>query len=290
MNPLRMLAERLATAIDLPIEQVEHLVKPSIALTLRSGDDRDTMTGASRSDGHPDLPVDYTWPCNGQRPLAHYVQLNLADLPQLEELDLPRSGLLSFFYDADAVTEGHTQDDTGNAHVAWFPKMSQLQGRNPPENLAPRYQWIPMGFDIQSILSIPDGDVLQYEGIDLGNEGANLYYDLRTDEGADEDDDPIGFQTHRVGGWWSHGQNDARVEAEAASQSATDEEFFERCRQLAGQPDEFSDWLLLLQLQSFTDPAGDHVNFADDDHICFMIRKSDLAARDFSRVRAAWVY
>lgn len=58
-------------------------------------------TGTSKFGGEPDLPEGVAWPEFEGRPLHFIAQLNLADLPPrwIPSADLPRKGLLSFWFD-----------------------------------------------------------------------------------------------------------------------------------------------------------------------------------------------
>lgn len=57
--------------------------------------------GTSKFGGEPDLPEGVAWPEFDGRPLHFLAQLNLADLPPrwIPSADLPRKGLMSFWYD-----------------------------------------------------------------------------------------------------------------------------------------------------------------------------------------------
>jgi|GEM_PF-2236983 len=83
--------------------QVRALAQPSIRLrayALEEGDDDEAPPGTTRIGGSPDLPSSMAWPAIGQEPLVFVAQLDLASLAtQRAAADLPRDGVLSFFYD-----------------------------------------------------------------------------------------------------------------------------------------------------------------------------------------------
>ena len=62
-------------------------------------DDDDESLTRSHFGGAPDLPPDMPWPSVEGEPLTFVVQLDLAALAEFEAAsELPREGLLSFFY------------------------------------------------------------------------------------------------------------------------------------------------------------------------------------------------
>lgn len=97
-------------------DKVGGLVRPVVtARSSRCADDRIAI-GASKFGGQPDLPARFEWPMIGTVPLWFIAQVRLADLKPLDAgLELPRTGLLSFFYHDDQGTAG-----TG-ARVYFFP-------------------------------------------------------------------------------------------------------------------------------------------------------------------------
>lgn len=92
------LAERLA--------EVKALRRPSLRLRLDALDDEDEAeddpeddVGGTRFGGDPDLPPELPWPAVEGEPMVFVAQLDLAELSTFgAAAELPREGLLSFFY------------------------------------------------------------------------------------------------------------------------------------------------------------------------------------------------
>ncbi|MFV8749135.1 DUF1963 domain-containing protein [Nannocystaceae bacterium ST9] len=87
------LADRLA--------EVKALSRPSLRLTLEPihDDDEAPELGGTRIGGDPDLPPSQAWPAVEGEPMVFVAQFDLAELAGFAELaELPRAGLLSFFY------------------------------------------------------------------------------------------------------------------------------------------------------------------------------------------------
>lgn len=88
------LAERL--------DEVRALLRPALRLhlvALDQGEEEQLEVGRSRLGGDPDLPPALAWPQIDGEPLVFVAQLDLAELAHYEAAgELPREGLLSFFY------------------------------------------------------------------------------------------------------------------------------------------------------------------------------------------------
>ena len=87
--------------------------------------------GSSKFGGRPDVPADFVWPVFETktldddtvkpRPLAFLAQFDCAWLAGLDpEGLLPRTGLLSFFYELGSQRWGYDPKDAGCARVFWF--------------------------------------------------------------------------------------------------------------------------------------------------------------------------
>ncbi|MGD0006558.1 MAG: YwqG family protein [Anaerolineaceae bacterium] len=101
------------------------LLQESIRLTLHPLDRSPTLTGVSILGGVPDLPSGMAWPARKNVPMSFIAQVNLEDLVPFEPAqDLPKSGLLSFFYDAAQETNGADPADRGGWQVFYFPPAS----------------------------------------------------------------------------------------------------------------------------------------------------------------------
>lgn len=77
---------------------LEEFSVPSVAFSLERG--QDTQIGESKLGGIPDLPLDFQWPTYDRSPIDFLLQVNVTQASALDETGLlPKSGLLSFFYD-----------------------------------------------------------------------------------------------------------------------------------------------------------------------------------------------
>lgn len=105
--------------------------------------------GRTRLGGRPDLPIGTPWPLGpDQRPLPFVAQVNLADTAPLDrEGVLPRSGLLSFFFDSSGIEEG--------ARVVYTPAETHLRRLEPPEELAAGERFRPVALIPEREATLP---------------------------------------------------------------------------------------------------------------------------------------
>ena len=100
------------------------LALPAVAIEYREG----APAGRSKLGGQPDLPISASWPRRREKPLTFVAQLDLEEIYNyLRDPALPRSGLLSFFYEADEWTSGSSPADQG----AW--RVMLLEGSLSPQ-------------------------------------------------------------------------------------------------------------------------------------------------------------
>ena len=63
-------------------------------------------------------------------------QINLKDVANLDKDNLlPKSGVLSFFYELDSMKWGYDPKDTGSARVFYFPDEATLTAAEFPDEL-----------------------------------------------------------------------------------------------------------------------------------------------------------
>ena len=145
MDPRGILSALSKAGLSRVQADVLKLLQESIRLTLHSldGDPISTPPGVSRLGGLPDLPGGVAWPLWKNLPMSFVGQVNLEDLDNFGPAqDLPKSGLLSFFYDATQETYGADPADRGGWQVFCFPTAAQasgfhLFGRGDPHQLKP---------------------------------------------------------------------------------------------------------------------------------------------------------
>ena len=248
--------------------------------------------GSSKFGGRPDVPAGFSWPYfttdtyddreTRPRPLAFLAQFDCGELGPLDsEGLLPKTGLLSFFYELDSMKWGFDPKDEGCIRVYWF-QGEALAPAEFPENLRPEFRLPQLPTELSAGRDAPD----------FLDACPALCYDWTANEyrSFDQTRRELGFpyQENRTQllGWPDIIQNNMTLECELVSQG------YYLGGSWEGIPMEDRDslrwssvqeWQLLLQMDTVT--AGDfELMFGDCGRIYFYIRKEDLLARRFDRV------
>ena len=118
----RKLVERIReSGLSRIAKDLEKLMQVSIRITTERTGDRQLEVGTSKIGGMPDLPQATKWPRWKGTPLAFIAQLRMDDLAKYDlSGQLPRSGVLCFFYDGRQETWGFDPKDCGSWKVFHF--------------------------------------------------------------------------------------------------------------------------------------------------------------------------
>lgn len=265
---------------------------------------------ASRIGGKPAVPKDFEWPRYAEPlyqdesaikafvkkiagikdspqfcppvPLAFIAQINLKDVANLDEENrLPKSGILSFFYELESQPWGMYMTDRGSARVFYFPDEAALTVAEPPEDLSTDWQSQEFALRFESRISLPslgeyvydDGE--DYEWDDFQQCRAECgYFDSKKDYRDEEHIKMFGYPDVI--------QNPMEEECERVTMgflrdenvSYTADAVYERSK----------DWTLLFQLPSKLDGDDFEFMFGDAGNIYFWIRKEDLRDCKFENV------
>jgi hypothetical protein len=95
------IAELRALIAKHRLERIAHLLEVSAQSAIQfvtAEPDDYAVLGRSRIGGVPDLPPEFEWPQAEAHYLVFVAQINLSDLPSLEDSPLPSEGILYFFY------------------------------------------------------------------------------------------------------------------------------------------------------------------------------------------------
>ena len=226
----------------------------------------DLPAGSSKFGGRPDVPAGFVWPVFETktlgddtvkpRPLAFLAQFDCARLAGLDpEGLLPRTGLLSFFYELGSQRWGYDPKDAGCARVFWFDGEP-----------APDFQDACLALDYP--FTANDYRFFDQARRELGY----AYPDNRS----------------QLLGWPDIIQNNMTLECELVSRGhylgGSWESVPQEERDALRAPS-VQDWRLLFQLDTVA--SGDfELMFGDCGRIYFYIRREDLLARRFDR---AWL-
>jgi uncharacterized protein YwqG len=238
---------------------VQNLARPAIGLWPQRPNSELPAT-VSRLGGMPHVPPGWSWPLCETEPLFFLGQINCAELQGLPVAEkLPRSGLLAFFADHDAVN-GRTDFDESFAVYHWT-DLDRLVPAKPPVELLSVFPLCALSF--RPMIELPDPTSKFIKDLNWADDDESAYYDLREairDHGIPES--ACGLVGHsKLFGWPDWVQYESEEMAELDKQHGLN---------------------LLLQLDAFTDGTK-WAEWGGGGSLYFMIRDADLAAQRFDR-------
>lgn len=258
-------------------DEIHALLLPAVEVTAFANTDPIPPDGSCFA-GPVFLPRSGYWPMVDGRPLYRLAMLKLSEVTRHDALGLlPKTGYLNFWYEVD---DSHNDDGEPGFAVTFssderepLVRHTLPGGRDQPElgpGFDPGQQFRHCALEFQRSLTLPMLDPVFDEGPELAKTDA--FIDLVGDLCGG----PEG--KHRVLGWpyWIHNSETPACEAAwiaaQTGRQATPEEISEGARE----------WLLLFQID--TDPVPGWT-WVDAGTIYYLIRRNDLAARRFDRVR-----
>ncbi|MDE7229319.1 MAG: DUF1963 domain-containing protein [Oscillospiraceae bacterium] len=271
-------------------KELEKNARNSIRLSF--GGNRKRHPGASKFGGAPDVPKGFEWPyfeSTGynddepkNRPLSFLAQFDLAEISKHDtEGLLPKSGVLSFFYDCETTPWGFDPKDRGCARVFFFENANEVYPAVFPKDLSKDDRFPEFAVTAKSEKSYQcyeDFLVQRDPRTDLWEEFESAEKSLGIE---------IPGERSKLLGWADVIQGNMTRECELVSRGyyigSGWDDVKPRDRQEAEQWAN-RDWLLLFQLDSVLDDNSFELYFGDGGRIYFYIRREDLAARNFDNV------
>ena len=297
-EPVSMSVEQLVCEVEAERESLRRAVTAFFERTQRREiaishhpSQKKLPVGASKFYGTPDLPADFDWPyykgtdfedVTKNRPLAFLAQINLGEAAPCDRTGLlPKTGVLSFFYETVSMEWGFELKSEGYARVYYFPETEGLVPTQIPEETK---EWS-VG---EQALTFADAVSLLSSFAYSRSCGKEVdwdtYNELRAEFGYDaaaHEDNPM-----KMLGYADEIQNEMEPECELYSrgidgdmqEELSEEEEAELVRNAADR------WVLLFQMGTVEDGETE-LMYGDCGLIYFWIRKEDLAARNFHHVR-----
>lgn len=247
--------------------------------------------GNSKFGGGPLLPENFKWPeftgedysgIKKTNPLAFLLQIDLAEINHFGFTELPKKGILSFFYDTELQPWGFDLSDRGCSAVYYFENIEELSLKAVPEEV--RFPEAKLSFKLKK--SLPDYDELEYipggEQIIRELDGNfDLYFDTLKSLGAGGDETEtrtklLGYpdviqsamqeecELVTCGNYLGHGHPEMSPEKRETIQKAAQK------------------WKLLLQMGT-VELEDFELMFGDCGQIYFWIKEDELRKRSFDR-------
>lgn len=234
----------------------------SECVRFKSSPDESVACGASKLGGTPDTPESFKWPVHDGKPMLFLAQLNLADFAEFECCsDLPKSGLLSFFYSQDCPW-GYEKSHHGSWLVSLFDDV-QLHSAKTPKG---SHSFKNCRLTARLGLSYPEWDTPAVLSLNMDLNESNTYIGVPWEDLDSEQE--TGYRHQLLG----HPHN-TQASMEAGLCNVTEDLYTSTV----------DDWQLLFELDSDENPEW---CWCDMGRLYFWIRKCDLQESRFENVWA----
>lgn len=265
--------------------KIEQSIKPS--LLLRHVDPIAANEAVrSKLGGLPDLPSPDLWPRRGTKVLEFIGQIALDETSGQDVSGLlPKSGLLSFFYDVGQQPWGHSTDERTGWRVLYSEASQPTKRVEPPKVKIYNAEILPeIKIQFESSLTIPTFRSIERDPLELTDAQADRYFDMRHEWDQNvAGDTPL----HRLLGHPDGVQGCMQRTAQFASRDLQLPEgmysYYEHPRAAELIPGAH-DWQLLLQIDS--DEQLKQM-WGDCGRIYFWIHREALRQKDFSK---CWLF
>jgi uncharacterized protein YwqG len=260
---------------------VDQIALPSIRITAKvTNDESQIPLGNSKLGGLPDLAPGIAWPALKGTPMSFIAQIRLSDLQGMDAAkDLPRTGLLSFFYDATQQAFGDNPADRDGWQVIYrdgAPVPASLSRQPAPDALPAQARFKACNVSFAPEWTLPTDPTIDTPNLKWTDAEQSRYEKLYGSFPNPSDHATI---HHRLLGHPNTLQDDMRSQCQLVSHGVTDSSDPKAAALLKGM----LDWHLLLQVDS-DENAG--MRWANNGMLYYWIQHADLAARRFDQV---WV-
>lgn len=258
-------------------QALKSMEEQSILLKTAPANEEDFSIGETKIGGTPHLPKDFAWPMFNKKPLAFIAQINLDDVATYDtENRLPKSGLLSFFYEGGEEVWGYDPKDKGGFKVVHFEQTENLQVTSTPDTLEDYMVFSPCKITFECAVSYPS---------DTYELNKQLFGDSDSDEHEDFFEVIYDAQEGIVNKLFGHPgliQGDIFLETQLVTNGLF-------CGNSTGYNDPrakelekgVSDWMLLFQIDSDNNA---NMMWGDVGRVYFTIKKEDLANGNFDNI------
>lgn len=273
-------------------EILMNLAKDEIRISY-SKVDEPLSTCSSKIGGRPAVTSDFVWPrylgesydnVTKERPLSFMIQINLEDVACYDKENLlPKTGILSFFYEQMSMPWGFVPEDKGAAKVYYFPKKEDLIPMDVPKDMDDEAIMPEFAVTFEKHISIPQFEDFPNETIDMEIEWED-YDECRAECGYTCDE--WGDVTKLLG-YPDTIQASMEEECESLTRGyrrdCPEDIVMIPKDELKDIKAKSKDWMLLLQMGTVKGDNREYM-FGDCGHIYFWIRKQDLRELDFDKV------
>lgn len=268
------------------------LAKDEIRVSYHTAEESVPACG-SKIGGKPAVPEGFVWPrylgttyddITKERPLSFMAQINLEEAAGCDTKGLlPKTGILSFFYEQMSMPWGFSTKDKGAARVYYFPETEQLMPVDIPEDMDDEAIMPELALAFGRHISLPEITDFPEDITEMDFEYDD-YEECRRECGYTCDE--WGDVTKLLG-YPDTIQNSMEDECESLLRGYSrgcPEDFAKIPKDVLEDIYEKSrDWMLLFQMGTVEGEDFEYM-FGDCGHIYFWIRRQDLENLDFDKV------
>lgn len=275
VNPTVLQTALAAAGLQDVAPDLTRLAQPAIRLTTQPVAEQLLASGASKLGGSADLPSGTTWPVWKNIPMSFIGQLRLADVAHLAGAqDLPATGLLSFFYDAQQQTYGADPADRGGWQTQYYTgDLARLQRMPFPANLPASGRFTPCAVTCSAILTLPEQPKLDDPALAWTPDAEQRYEQFWA---AYPSPTARATPQHQVLGHPDTLQDDMRLQCQLAAHGVASSNDPRAAELSAGA----LQWRLLFQVDS-DDHTGMH--WGDGGLLYYWMQRADLQACRFDQ-------
>jgi uncharacterized protein YwqG len=248
------------------------LLRPTLRLRATPATEQAIAVGAIKMGGTPDLPSNLQWPEYKGVPQSFIAQFRLSDLQTFEVAkQLPKKGMLWFFYDANKQTYGENPGDADGWRILYHPDEQQLKRTTFPAQLPAKAR-----FHAATLTLTPELTLAQQPQLELPelawNDDDQAKYDPIFEQFYNEADTQA--PRHQLFGYPYTLQDDMREQCQLVTNNITDANDPRANEVLKGA----NDWQLLLQVDSDDDL---NMQWGSAGMLYYWIKQADLQAQRF---------
>jgi uncharacterized protein YwqG len=261
-------------------DDIAELAQTCVRFHTKAKEDSKLPVGSSKLGGSPDLPDAIEWPSWQGHPLGFLGQINLGEISSFPSCEpLPKSGLLSFFYDPDQGTWGFDPEDKGSWRIIFSAgSPDKLVRRNPPAEIPDYARYRACAVKFFEAVSMPGVESIAIWELEFDEREADKYSAF-LEEFRNQQWSQAG---HQVLGHPEEIQGDMQLECQLVSNGlyCGNESGYRSPRREKLEPGAAA-WKLLLQLDSDENAA---TMWGDLGSLYFWIRENDLQIGNFKNV------
>ena len=263
-------------------EDLIKMIRPTIGIKTKTGEDKNIKIGTSKIGGKPDIPQDFIWPTVDNKSMLFCAQYNLSELTEFDKENvLPNKG---FFYIFLSLDDQYKEFNGINQEFKFlYSKSENLIRAEVPKDLEENGSFKTAIIKYFQFYTIPDDQNNKLLELDKKYEDLNFYFNEPTEDFL-ADLYPTMDNLHQILGYDRYIQSSALYDfasKEIGLYGDDNSEFQKRWNDILELSNTFE---LLLQLDC-NDSNSDMIKFGGSGIYYFGISKNDFKNQNFSNIK-----